>query len=82
MHEILLRVFFSNAMHEDAGEDDKEPCWIVAINNFVMGMPIQVTQAMVAKIFEMLDSGLDSEHEGYPSSMIVPHDNAPDLLFH
>ena len=82
MHENLLRVFFNNVVLEDADEDDEELCWTVAINTFVMGVLIRVTQAMVAKIFGMLESGPDSEHEGYLSSMIMPNDNAPYLLFH
>ena len=40
VHENLLRVFFSNATLEDADEHDEDPCHIVAINTFVMGMPI------------------------------------------
>ena len=37
VHENLLCVFFSNATLDNADED---PCRIVAINTFVMGVPI------------------------------------------
>ena len=44
IHENLIRVFFSNSTLEEAGEKDEDLCHIVAINTFVMGVPIQVTQ--------------------------------------
>ena len=40
VHENLLRVFFSNAVLKDVSEDDEEPCWMVAINTFVIGVLI------------------------------------------
>ena len=38
IHENLLRVFFSNATLESIDEEDEDPCQIVAINTFVMGV--------------------------------------------
>ena len=49
IHEKLLQVFFSNATLVDANEHDEDPCRIGAINTFVMGMPIRVTQGVVAE---------------------------------
>ena len=43
VHENLIRVFFSSASLEQAGEPDEDPCHIVAINTFVMGVSIWVT---------------------------------------
>ena len=43
VHENLIWVFFSNATSKEVGEKDEDPCCIVAINTFVMGVPIQVT---------------------------------------
>ena len=82
MHENLHRVFFSNFILKDVGKDDEKPCLIVTINTFLLGVTIQVTQVIVVKICRMLDNSIDSEHEGYPSSMLVPNDNSMDLLFY
>ena len=43
VHENLLWVFFSKATLKDADEHDEDLCHIVAINTFVMGVPIWVT---------------------------------------
>ena len=57
-HKNLLRVFFSNATLENVDEEDENLCRIVAINTFVMGVPIRVTQGVVVKTFNMPDKGL------------------------
>ena len=82
VHENLIRLFFSNATPEQAGEYDEDPCRIVAINTFVIGVPIRVTQEDVAIAFDMSDSDCNDEHEGFPVSMLIPNDNALDLLLH
>ena len=81
MHENLLCMFFSNVVLEDIGEKTEDMCRIVAINSFVMGMPIRVTKNMVVETFDMPDRGLNSKHEGFPHRVMIPHDNAPDLPF-
>ena len=53
VHENLLRAFFSNATLEQADEDDKDSCKVVAINTFLIGVPIKVTQGVVAQTFDM-----------------------------
>ena len=75
-------MFFSNTTLEVAVEGSKDPCWIVAINTLVMGVPIRVTQNMVAETFNMPNEGLDSEREGFSLNMVIPHDNASNLPFH
>ena len=54
----------------------------MAINTFVMAMPIWVTQGDVATAFDMLDSGHNDEHEGFSMSMLILNDNALDLSLH
>ena len=54
----------------------------MAINTFVIGVPIRVTQKMVAETFDMPDRGLNYKHEGFPPRVMIPHDNAPYLPFH
>ena len=54
----------------------------MAINTFVMGVPIQVSQGDVATAFDMLNSSYSDRHEGLPMSMLIPNDNAPDLMLH
>ena len=75
-HENLIRVFFSNATLEDVGEEDEDSCCIVAINTFVMGVPIQVTQGDVAMAFDMPNEGLNGEHVSFlplcSSLMVMP----------
>ena len=63
-------------------EHDEDLCRIVVINIFVIGVPIWVIQGVVAKTFVMLDNGLGDEHAGFPQSMLIPNDNAPDLPLH
>ena len=75
-------MFFSNVTLEDASEKAKDLCWIVAINTFVMGVPIQVTQKVRDKTFDMLDVGCDCKREGFPPRVMIPHDNASDLPFY
>ena len=75
IHENLIHVFFSNATLEDAGEKNEDLCRIMAINTFVMGVPIWVTQGNVATTFDMSDEGLSDEHVSYPSTMLIPNDN-------
>ena len=48
IHENLIWVFISNATLEQVSELDEDPCRIVAINAFVMGRPIRITQGDVA----------------------------------
>ena len=55
-------MFFSNVILESAGEEDEDPCRIVAINTFMMGVPIWVTQDSVATMFDMPNEGLSNEH--------------------
>ena len=43
IHANFLCVFFSNDTLEDADEEDEDSCHIVAINTFVMGVPIRIT---------------------------------------
>ena len=76
VHENLIWVFFSNTRLEEVGEEDEDPCRTGAINTFVMGRPIWVTQWEVVITFEMLDEGLSDEHAYYPSTMLIPNDNA------
>ena len=40
MHKNLLLVFFSNVALEDADEEVEDPCQVMDINTFVMGVPI------------------------------------------
>ena len=75
-------VFFSNATLENVDEHKEDPCHIVAINTFVMDVPIRVTQRVVAETFTMWDNGLDDEHAGFPLRMLIPNDNALNLPFH
>ena len=82
IHKNLLRVFFSNATLENADEHDEDPCCIVSINTFVIGVPIQLTRRVVAETFATLDNDLGDEHVGFPISMVMPNDNALDLPFH
>ena len=82
VHENLMRVLFSNATLEKAGEHYEDRCRIMAINTLVIGVPIRVTQAVVATAFDMLDSGRSDAHKGFLVSMLIPHDNAPDLPLH
>ena len=82
VHENLFMVFFYNATLENAGEEKEDSCRIVAINTFVMGRPIWITQEDVATTFDMPNKGLNDEHTGYPPSMLIPNDNALDLLLH
>ena len=82
VHENLLRVFFSNTMLESTDEEDEDPCKVVAVNTIVIDVPIQVTQGMMAQTFDMPDSDCSDEHEGFPMSMLIFNDNAPDLPFH
>ena len=70
--ENLIRVFFSNATLEEAGEEDEDPCYIVVNITFVMGVPIWDTQRDVATAFEMLDGLL-------PPTMLILDDNSHDL---
>ena len=57
VHENLIRVLFSNATLEQTGQHDQDPCYIMAINAFVMGVPIRVIKGDVATAFDMTDSG-------------------------
>ena len=82
VHENLIWVFFSNATLEDAGEKVEDPCRIVAINTFVMGMPIRVYQGDVAIVFKMPEKSLDDDHAIYPPTMLIFNDNALDLQLH
>ena len=82
VHKNLLRVFFYNATLENVDEEDEDPCRIVVINTFMMGVPIRVTLGVVVETFNMPDKGLDFEHEGFSLSMMILHDNALDLPFH
>ena len=79
VHENHIRVFFSNASLKQAGEHDEDPCRIVSINTYVMGVPIWVTQKNVATAFDMPDSSHNDEYEGFPMSMLIPNNNALDL---
>ena len=79
IHENLIRVFFFNAFLEKASEPDEDPCHLVAINTFVMGVPIRVTQGDVATAFDMPDDGRSDKHEGFLMSMLIPNDNALNL---
>ena len=54
----------------------------MAINTFVMGKPIRITQKDVATAFDMPDEGLSDEHVGYLPSMLILDDNATDLPLH
>ena len=54
----------------------------MAINTYVMGVSIWVTQKDVATAFDMLDSDRNDKHEGFSMSMLIPNDNAPDLQLH
>ena len=72
-------MFFYNATLDEVGKEDEDPCRIVAINTFVMGVPIRVTQSEVATTFNLLDRGHSDEHEGFPLSILIPNDNAPNL---
>ena len=76
LHENLLKVLFSNATLENMGEEEEDSCRIVAINTFVIGWPIRITQEDVATAFDMPDKGLSDEHTGYLPSMLIPHDNS------
>ena len=82
VHENLLQIFFSNVVLENTSEESENPYRIMAINTFMMGMPIWITQGVVAQVFGLSDDGVNSEHKGYLSNMIVPNDNTPFLLFH
>ena len=64
VYENMLRAFFNNATLEDASEEAEDPCEILEINTSVTGVPIRVTQAMVATVFDMPDEDLDNEHDG------------------
>ena len=79
IHENLIRVFFSNATLDDAGEEDEDPCHIMAINTFVIGVLIWVTQSDVATAFNISDRGHSDEHKGFPPSILMPNDNALNL---
>ena len=52
VREKLIRVFFSNATLEEPREEDENPCCIMAINTFVMGVLIRVTQEEVSTTFD------------------------------
>ena len=75
----LLWVFFSIATLENAYEHEEDLSRIVSINTFVMGVPNQVTQWVVVETFAMPNNGLGDEHAGFPQSMPIPNDNAPDV---
>ena len=62
IHENLIRVFFSNAFLEQAGELDEDTCHIVAINTNVIGVPIRVIQEDIAIAFDMPDSSRSDDH--------------------
>ena len=79
VHENLIRVFFSNAILEEVGEKDEDPCCIVVINTFVMGVLIRVTQSDVVITFNIPNRGRSNEHEGFPLRKLIPNDNAPNL---
>ena len=79
VHENLVQQFFSNATLENTDEEDEDLCRIVATNTFLMGVPIQVTQDSVATAFDMLDEGFSDEYTSYPTTMLIPDGNAPDL---
>ena len=79
IHENLFWVFFSNATLKEACEEDEDQCRIVAINTFMMGVPIRVTQKDVAAAFDMPDKGLSDEYVGYLSTMLIPNYNALNL---
>ena len=51
IHENLIQVFFFNTSLEQAGEPDEDSCRIMAINTYVMGVSIRVTQEDVATTF-------------------------------
>ena len=72
-------MFFSNATLEQTSEPDEDLCHIVTINIFVMGRPIRITERDVATSFNLPDRSCRTEHEGFPSSMLIPNDNALDL---
>ena len=74
MHENLLWVFFSNATLEDADQHDEDLCHIVAMNTFVMGVPIRVTQRVVAETVAMPGNSFGDEHIGFPLSMLIPNE--------
>ena len=74
IHKNLVWVFFSNAILENAGEGDDNPCRNVAINTFVMGVSIRVTQDNVATTFGMPNKGLSDKHSSYPSTMLIHKD--------
>ena len=82
IHENLLKVFFADATLENTDEGDKDPCKVVVINTFVVGVPIRVIQGVVAQTFDIPDSGRSNEHEGFPMTMLIPNDNALDLPLH
>ena len=64
IHENLIQILFSNFALASAAEGDKDLYRIVAINTFIMGMPIRITQRDVVETFGMLDSDYSDEHEG------------------
>ena len=43
VHENLLRVFFSNAILENASEEEEDTCRIVAINTFIIDRSIWIS---------------------------------------
>ena len=57
---------------ESANEKDADLCRIVAINTFIMGVPIRVTQRVVVETFDMPDSDLTFKHEGLSLNMVIP----------
>ena len=54
----------------------------MAIDTFVMCVPIWVTQGDIATIFDMPDNDRSDEHERFSMSMLIPNDNASDLWLH
>ena len=79
VHENLIRVLVSNAILEQVGEPDKDPCRIVVINTFVTGVSVRVIHGYMATTFDMSDSCRSDEHEGFPMSMLIPNNNILNL---
>ena len=79
VHENLIWVFFLNPFLEKESEPNEDPCHLVAINTFVMGVPIRVNQGDVATAFDMPDDGRSDKHEGFLMRMLIPNYNALNL---
>ena len=82
IHENLVRVFFSNVTLENTSEGDEDPCHIVMINTFLVGVSIWVTQESVAMAFGIPNEGLSNEHASYPAIMLILEDNTSNLPLH